>query len=69
MRDERADDAADGGGRALCATGVDVDGVVVAFIFDKQTRSLQNTLGHLDYVSIFISALGDPSLSSLLCLS
>ena len=34
MRDERAEEVAEGGGRALCATGVDADGVVVAFIFD-----------------------------------
>lgn len=46
MRDERVEDAAGGGGRALCATGVDVDGVVVAFIFDAFSSK------RLDYVSI-----------------
>lgn len=44
MRDERAVEAAEGGGRALCATGVDVDGAVVAFI-------LADALETLDYVS------------------
>jgi len=38
MRDERAEEAAEGGGRALCATGVDADGVVVAFIFGQGER-------------------------------
>ena len=52
MRDERAEEAAEGGGRALCATGVDADGVVVAFICDGRTRSKQkHSLGTFDYVS------------------
>lgn len=38
MRDERAEEAAEGGGRALCATGVDADGVVVAFILGRGER-------------------------------
>jgi len=31
-RDERAVEAAEGGGIALCATGVEVEGIVVVFI-------------------------------------
>ena len=44
MRDERAEEAAEGGGRALCVTGVDADGVVVAFICDGPTRSKTKAL-------------------------
>lgn len=46
MRDERAEDAAEGGGRALCATGVDADEVVVAFMFDNE-RVQSKTARHL----------------------
>lgn len=39
MRVERAEDAAEGGGRALCATGVDADEVVAFIIFFCRTRN------------------------------
>jgi hypothetical protein len=42
MRDERAEEAAEGGGRALCVTGVDADGVVVAFMFDGERVQGEN---------------------------
>jgi hypothetical protein len=45
MRDERAEEAAEGGGRALCVTGVDADGVVVAFMFDGERVQGANARG------------------------
>lgn len=47
MRDERAEDAADGGGRALCATGVDTDEVVVVFMFDERAQGKTLLVGYL----------------------
>lgn len=50
IRDERAVEAAEGGGRELCATGVDVV-VVVAFIVFQRVQRRRARKGTLDYVS------------------